>query len=266
MSRPFAFRPGTIDERVFHSVNTYNEYRLPKEFDAGDVILDVGVHIGSFCHAALVRGAGEVFGVEADAENFRCAERNLADFGDRVALRNVAAWRSDQGPTTLVFHPGDEVNTGGGNVGWADAGRKVPAIPFDDLVRRATGGGRRRVRFLKIDCEGSEFPILLTSRTLHLIDEIAGEFHEFRGEFDPYDVPARFRVAGVERLTIEVLAAALNRAGFGVSWERNGRSNIGMFFAQRVVPPVAPPSIFRPHLWLRDRLRQRSASKADAGK
>ena len=29
-----------------------------------------------------------------------------------------------------------------------------------------------------MDCEGSEFPILLTSRMLHLIDNIRGEFHE----------------------------------------------------------------------------------------
>jgi FkbM family methyltransferase len=266
MNHPFAFRPGTIDEAVFESVNLYNEYRLPDAFGPDDLILDVGAHIGSFCHAALVRGAGRVFGVEADEGNFRCAERNLAGFGDRVRLENVAAWRSDQGPTTLVFHSPDAVNTGAGNVGWADAGREVPAVPFDDLVRRATDGGPRRVRFLKIDCEGSEFPILLTSKALHLIDEIAGEFHEFHGEFDPYDVPPRFRVAGVDRLTIEELAAALRRSGFEVSWERNGRTNIGMFYARRVAAPVAPPRLFRPHLWLLDKLRRRAASNADAAR
>jgi FkbM family methyltransferase len=266
LSHPFSFRPGTIDEDIFQAVNLYNEYRLPDAFGPDDVVLDVGTHIGSFCHAALVRGAGRVVGFEAEAGNFRCAERNLAGFGDRVRLENVAAWRSDQGPTTLVFHPGDEVNTGGGNVGWADAGREVPALPFDDLVRRATDGGRRRVRFLKIDCEGSEFPILLTSKLLHLIDEIAGEFHEFHGDFDPYDVPARFRVAGVDRLTIDELAAALRRSGFNVSWERNGRTNIGMFYAKRVAAPAAPRRPFRPHLWLLDKLRGRSASNADTMK
>ncbi|HWE37234.1 MAG TPA: FkbM family methyltransferase [Isosphaeraceae bacterium] len=266
MSHPFAFRPGTIDEDIFKAVNVYNEYRLPDAFGADDVVLDVGTHIGSFCHAALARGAGRVHGFEADAENFRCAERNLAGFGDRVRLANVAAWRSDQGPTTLVFHPGDAVNTGGGNVGWADVGREVPAVPFDDLVRRATDDGRRRVRFLKIDCEGSEFPILLTSKTLHLVDEIAGEFHEFAGDFDPYDVPPRFRVAGVDRLRIDELVAALRRSGFEVSWERNGRTNIGMFYAKRVASPKAPSRLFRPHVWLLDKLRRRSASKQDAAR
>jgi FkbM family methyltransferase len=266
MSHPFAFRPGTLDEEIFKAVNLYNEYRLPDTFGADDIVLDVGTHIGSFCYAALVRGAGRVHSFEADEGNFRCAERNLASFGDRVRLANVAAWRSDQGPTTLVFHPPDAVNTGGGNVGWADAGREVPAVPFDDLVRQATDGGRRRVRFLKIDCEGSEFPILLTSKLLHLIDEIAGEFHEFAGDFDPYDVPVRFRVAGAGRLTIDELAAALRRSGFEVSWERNGRTNIGMFYARRVARPASPPRIFRPHVWLLEKLRLRATSNADASK
>ena len=52
------------------------------------------------------------------------------------------------------------------------AGTSVAAVPFDEIVRDATDYGRKRVSILKIDCEGSEFPILLTSRTLNLVDTI----------------------------------------------------------------------------------------------
>src|SRR4051812_882477 len=62
VSHPFVFRPDTQDEGVFHAVNTHNEYRLPQAFRADDVIIDIGMHIGSFCYAALTRGSNHVYG------------------------------------------------------------------------------------------------------------------------------------------------------------------------------------------------------------
>jgi len=45
-------------------------------------------------------------------------------------------------------------------------------------VRSIVNKGNR-VRLLKIDCEGSEFPILYTSKMLEYVDEIVGELHFF---------------------------------------------------------------------------------------
>ena len=59
MDHGFRFREGTFDDWVFRSVVEENEYSLPERFEPDDVILDVGMHIGSFCHAAALRGAVE---------------------------------------------------------------------------------------------------------------------------------------------------------------------------------------------------------------
>jgi hypothetical protein len=91
-------------------------------------------------------------------------------------------------------------------------------VAFDDLVREVTGDGRTRVRMVKVDCEGSEYPILLTAKTLHLVDEIVGEFHEFGSDDEPHHaINAINGVPGYDRYTIKVLSRALVAAGFAVT-------------------------------------------------
>src|SRR5262245_45549865 len=96
VNHQFIFRPGTMDEEIFHSVVTYNEYRLPDTLQAEDIIVDIGAHIGSFCYAVLQRGARHVYGFEPEPGNYECAVRNLQAFGDHVHLYNEAIWRSDR--------------------------------------------------------------------------------------------------------------------------------------------------------------------------
>jgi hypothetical protein len=57
MSHPFRFRPGTNDEAMFNHLTSHNEYQLPDQIGPGEIIVDIGVHIGSFCYSALTRGA-----------------------------------------------------------------------------------------------------------------------------------------------------------------------------------------------------------------
>jgi FkbM family methyltransferase len=231
-------RPGTLDGAILESVAGGHEYRLPEAFGPGDVVVDVGMHIGGFCLEALRRGAGRVVGFEAERANFELAAANLRAFGDRARLVNKAVWRSDVEVDRLVFTPSyDAANTGGGGMifwqGRGQAVQEVEAVAFDVVIREATRGGRSRVRLLKIDCEGSEFPILLTSRSLHLIDAIVGEFHEVGGPFDEHPMPEHARIPGADRFTIDLLADALRRAGFAVEWRRHPSSFLGLFAAER---------------------------------
>jgi FkbM family methyltransferase len=237
MEAPFTFRPGTLDEQIYCAVVDWNEYELPDAFRPDDVVLDVGAHIGSFCLAALSRGANRVYAFEAEPANYEIARKHLRPFGERAVLTYGAVWRSDgRGPKSLGYHypdPTQSANSGGGNVVWSEGETQIPTIPFDTVLYAATNEGERRVRFLKIDCEGSEFPILLTSNRLGLIDEIAGEFHEFGGDHDEYPMPVPARVEGVSRFTIHELAAKLRADGFTVNWRRNDQTNIGLFRALR---------------------------------
>jgi hypothetical protein len=89
VSHPFVFRPDTHDEEVFHAINLHNEYRLPEQFQADVVIIDIGMHIGSFWYAAMVRGSNRVYGFEASPENFARAKAN------RMVVGHPEAWRHD---------------------------------------------------------------------------------------------------------------------------------------------------------------------------
>jgi FkbM family methyltransferase len=228
----FLLRPGTNDEVIYDHVVTQNEYRLPDRLEPGAVVLDIGVHIGAFSHLALTRGAASLHGFEPEPANFISARRNLAPFGERVHLDNRAVWRSDMPASPQHFWAStDGANTGGGTLIWDTDGPLVEAVPFDEIVDGISEGGRRQINLVKIDCEGAEFPILLTSRLLGRVDRIVGEYHELRAT-----LPAHVRVPGCDQFTIEALADLLEQHGFAVSWQRQATAqygDLGLFFAER---------------------------------
>jgi FkbM family methyltransferase len=261
MIEPWTFRNGTLDEAIFHQVVRVNEYHLPDRFEPDDIIIDVGSHIGSFAQAVLSRGCRSLYCIEPDRSNFEIAAANLKPYVDRgcVQLVRGAAWRSDHNTDQLYFdgyHPFPKsfmgmqgiINTGNGSVIWG-SGDPVAKIAFDDVVDLMTRHGKDEVRLLKLDCEGAEWPILLTSRRLHLIREICGEFHEIGGEYleisedRPVTTPV-FARDRAERFTADGLVGILGDAGFTVTFQRHHRSTgaiegLGLFFARRE-PARAP--------------------------
>jgi FkbM family methyltransferase len=224
VSHQFAFRPGTQDKEVFHEVVVRNSYRLPVAFRGDEVIVDVGANIGAFAYAALVRGAAEVHAFEADRENCEVARQNLRQFGDRVKLHHAAVWRSDRREKLLHFDCPDRAATACGHVLGGTSDQTVRAEPLDALIRALTRRGRR-IDLLKIDCEGSEYPILLTSRLLTRVDRIIGEFHNFASGVEEghifFAIPERARVRGYERFTDAELISYLRGRGFDVEVVRH---------------------------------------------
>jgi FkbM family methyltransferase len=251
----WSFRPGTVDRMIFDGVVALDEYRLPGRFEPHDVVVDIGAHIGSFAYAAVLRGGKHVWSIEPDGTNCAFAAEHLRPYVDQgsVRLMHAAVWRSDPNDDELRFDGyqvfpqsfldlAGVVNTGGGSVMWG-VGEPVQKVAFDDVVDLVTNRGERRVRLLKLDCEGAEWPILLTSRRLHLIDEIVGEFHEIGGSFleigeDRLSKAHVFHSDRVAGFTVEEFVRFLNDAGFCVTYRRHLRPNgalegYGLFFATR---------------------------------
>lgn len=226
---PPHLRPGTLDAAIWTDVNRQNEYALPDRFEPGDLVVDIGGHIGSFSFACLRRGAGAVVCFEPNPANAALAELNLKRFGPRAEVRRAAVWRSDRPAGTLALAGSDDAaNTGGGGVGSGDM--VAAAVPFDEALTEVLAArGASRVRLLKLDCEGSEYPILFTSRSLDRIDAICGEYHETDCPF-----PDQFRVEGYDTYDRHALARFLADRGFRVE-HRQHTSNplIGLFFATR---------------------------------
>ncbi len=241
----FMLRANSTDAEIFHEVYAVNAYELPNRFKPNTVLIDIGAHIGSFGYTALQRGASKVYCFEVLADNIELLRKNLSTFGPKADIRQQAVWRSDVLSEPLLYAESPDANNfGGGNV-WDEraAGAAVTAVGLDSILLEASNNGKRRINLLKLDCEGSEFPILLTATRLDLVDEICGEFHEFNGPCNRNgQVPARLNVRNQSQLTMEDLEQYLTQQGFNVYWRRWQNTQFGTFKAQRPAPePIDEP-------------------------
>lgn len=216
-------RAGTWDLAIFDDIVTNNEYRLPARLKPGVAIMDVGAHTGAFSFACLRRGAARCVSYEPHGGNFELLSQNLYTLGHRSECHRAAIWRP--GLDRLPFFPSaDQTNTGGGGccarAGLQGATEMVPAVSLDVAIEDAVrGSGFERVNILKMDCEGAEFPSLMSATRLDLVDFIMGEFHPFvakPGDAAYLDLDGN---GGPDHFTPERLADHLERQGFNVKVE-----------------------------------------------
>jgi FkbM family methyltransferase len=217
-----------------------DEYRMRGEhFEPGDVVIDVGANIGTFSLLCHLLGSRAIFCYEPGARNFQLLERNVGALPG-VHLFQAAVWRSDgNGLQPLILSEGS--NSGAHSVMAAGhvtdfvsqrlldssrPGYAATSMPLDAILERFG-----RVKLLKIDCEGSEFPILLTSQRLDRVERVVGEIHEYEEDFvkvlDPHA-----RVAGYAAYRAEHLVARLGSFGFSVTTRHNDQ-HIYLFDARR---------------------------------
>jgi FkbM family methyltransferase len=179
------------------------------------VVVDVGAHIGAFSLLAAGHGARRVLAFEPEAENYRLLAINVASCA-AIEPHRAAVWRSDRVEPRVAWRPSSNArNTGGGTVLEArriagasvvDGERhEVATVALDAIIERAG-----RVGLLKIDAEGSEYPVLATSRCLDRVDAIVGEWHEVGGLDPSMEIP------GLAAWTGDALMDLLEDRGFAV--------------------------------------------------
>lgn len=122
----------------------------------GNVVIDLGAYSGltSIVFAEKVGRDGLVIAVEADEDNYKCAEINT----NRYYIKNIdllygAAWSHNKG---IEFSC--EMNMGSSAVdivGGRGRVTKVPSYTLSDIAR-----GLDRVDFVKIDIEGGEVEVV----------------------------------------------------------------------------------------------------------
>ena len=118
----------------------------------GDVVFDLGGHLGAFTRTALNRGADKVVVSEPEPTNIVCFKKTFKDelADGRIVLIEAAAWDS---VTTLAFTKEEgEHQSARGQVSSSGA-MEVPATTVDATVKEL---GLERVDFVKMDIEGSE--------------------------------------------------------------------------------------------------------------
>ncbi len=171
----FYVRPGNATE-IINDVRIRNFY-LDKGFGVfspGDIVIDIGAHIGAFAIECAIRGA-TVLAFEPDPENFAILKKNIEanDFENIISAYDTAVSNF----TGIAELYKDSKNNGSHSLlkGCIDNGIsgsvKVKTISLDDILKDYL-----KIKLIKLDCEGAEYGILESS-DLDKVEKIVCELH-----------------------------------------------------------------------------------------
>jgi FkbM family methyltransferase len=155
-----AYRKGTADELVLRDSFSHDIFYsgVPEYHPAeNDVIIDIGAHIGTFSLLSSSRARlGRVYAVEASQDTFNLLRINVAlNHITNISVHHVAI-AEKEGQVTLYHDRGN----------WGHSIVK-PLSAFSETVESTTltrfmeKNGIRHCHFMKFNCEGAEFPIVL---------------------------------------------------------------------------------------------------------
>jgi len=162
-------------ENYFLKVNNPNK---KFEIKNDDIVIDIGAHIGYFTmYAANNANQGTVYSIEPYKESFKILEKNLK----LNNLTNVKSFHAAISKVTeqITLYI-DKKNHIGNSIFETDEtteSKKVDSFSLKDFVNN---NKIEKIDFLKIDCEGAEFEILLNfdKELMKKINKISAEVHE----------------------------------------------------------------------------------------
>lgn len=191
------------------------QYVIPDlMFEPGDVIIDIGAHVGIFSmYYALRHPELEIFSYEPTKRNYNNFVKSL----EYNKIKNVNAHNlavTVDGRDVSMFQPAD--NTGASSMIYNEA------LPFQDktdaksitlknifgsVLNSPFYNGNKKIKILKIDCEGAEYEILTGNmELLKDVDYVLGEFHHVPGKYNAYKLHAELTdVIGAERNKIQII-------------------------------------------------------------
>jgi FkbM family methyltransferase len=174
----FFYRENTTDENVLEGIKLINFFsEVPEYFPhRNDIIIDVGAHIGTFSLiAAPIVVKGKVFAIEASKESYDFLRMNI----EANNFTNVYAYHlalADRKGTTRLYHSPD------GNWGHTiseEVSLEFEKVSSNTLANFMSENNIVKCDFLKMNCEGAEFDIILNAKmeTLQKIRTILIKYH-----------------------------------------------------------------------------------------
>jgi FkbM family methyltransferase len=144
------------------------------EIAAGETVVDLGAHIGSFSLAALRKGA-RVVAVEPDPANFSILKENLSRWTNSSPTLIAAAVAAEDGEYLLYK---DFLNSAKNSL-TRKTGKAVK-VPVWRLTKIFEQSGVEHCDFLKFDCEGIEYEVIhgLPDQFWRRVDRLVLELHE----------------------------------------------------------------------------------------
>lgn len=170
---------------IYNEVIVINEYQLTRENVENKHIIDIGANVGMFSIFAAYLGANKIISAEPAVNTFNVLKENVeySKFSNIEIFKNLVLnvagakinlpLQPDSGHNSL-FRKSEQYET-------------VETITLANMVNRLPPDGDI---ILKIDCEGSEYDILLNAseqdlnrvQTIHI--EIHADMHPIYKEFD----------------------------------------------------------------------------------
>ena len=146
------------------------------DFKTGDVVIDIGAHIGMFAiYTALRFPQVVIHAFEPFPAIFELLEQNLDRNGITTVRTHHQGVTGDGRLLEMVTNP---QNSGGSTCHSRTLvhGRSggIPSTTLDHIFDSL---GIGNCKFLKIDCEGSEYEILFSTQSLSKVEHLSGEFH-----------------------------------------------------------------------------------------
>ena len=214
-----------IDSHMAFTCIALRQYELNGfAIRAGDTVVDIGGHIGSFALHAEAQGA-LVVSCEPSPENFRMLCENTTRNNARAVTALPVCVAGKNGARALFL---DKSNAARNGLYGRGAERvSVEAVTLDELFVRQQ---ITHCDLLKVDCEGAEYEIIETAAldTLARIEKIAMEYH----------LPPYFGL-DAHKHQIAALTEKLSRAGFAVEIVPENALR-GLIFARNTRAPHTP--------------------------
>ncbi len=171
-----ASAPGALLVPLYKEIVFKDDYRLRRDpLPPGAVVVDVGANIGMFAlHAARTCGAARVYAFEPFPESFALLRRNVEHNHLDAIVPVPLAIAGTAGRRTLHLQGRHGVHSLYGSGGEAV---EIECITLAEAFDRYA---ITRCDFLKLDCEGAEYEILLgaPSDVFARIARLALEYHD----------------------------------------------------------------------------------------
>jgi FkbM family methyltransferase len=176
-----------------------NEYKVDVK---NRVVINIGANIADTAIRFILDGAEKVIGYEPFPNSFKLAQENikLNNLQNRITLINAGLGKK----SSVVRLPESSLNT---TVLSAERmtkikGKKVKIITLGDIARRLP----RVDTIIEMDCEGCEYPTILTADndTLRHFSEFILEYHRAPGTLLDKFKDAGF-IAGIEGTVIHAV-------------------------------------------------------------
>jgi FkbM family methyltransferase len=172
-----AFREGTTDEIIIGNRDSFRLPTLLPSYDIKDnhVIINIGAHIGVF---ALIASSavprGKVYAIEACKETFNFLRINAAlNKANNISIHQIAI--ADKNGACTLYH---DTRHWGHSI-TKQLSTHLEIVDGLTLEEFLSENEIKRCNFLYLNCEGAEFPILLSAspRALEKVDIILTDCH-----------------------------------------------------------------------------------------